>query len=252
MNEDDLQQFCDRMQAAAPGNVESIVLYGSAVGSDFDEEHSDVNLLCVVRDAGAEALEILSPVTGWWTRSMGQRPPLIMTEQELRASADVFAIETLDMKQQHRTLAGRDLLSTVNVPMNLHRLQLEHELRTMLLRLRQHYVMFSHNEENLKSALAKSVSSVIVMLRHALIELGQSPGAGTKRDQAARAAGVLGIDSASIFAVLDLREGRRVEGGMRTLYDNYMQVLSVVIERVDRAAPKREWQQVKPGTGPTG
>jgi len=249
MKEDDLKQFCDRMLAAAPGNMESIVLYGSAAGGDFIEERSDLNLLCVVRNAGARALQTMTEVIQWWTRSLGHRPPLVLTEEELRTSADVFAIETLDMKQQHRILAGRDVLGAMEVPMNLHRLQLEHELRTILFRLRQHYVLFADNDDKLKDALAKSVSSAVVMLRHAVIAAGQTPVWGTKREQVEHAAAALGVNVEPLLSAFDLREGRRVQGDMSKLYDSYMQVLSAVIEQVDKAAPKREWQRVKHGPG---
>ncbi|MGZ4820703.1 MAG: nucleotidyltransferase domain-containing protein [Terriglobales bacterium] len=245
MKERELTDFCQRIQAAAKENLDSIVLYGSAARDDFSEEYSDLNLLCIVRNAGTKELERLAPVVEWWTKSLGYRPPLILTEPELSGSADVFAIETLDMKAEHRILAGRDVLAGIEVRMNLHRVQLEHELRTMMMRLRQHYVLFAGHDENLKTALAKSVSSVVVMLRHAVIALGQAPPTGSKRNQVAQAARVLGVDAAAIDAVLDLREGRKVEGSIRELYDRYMQAIAAVLERVDTAAPKQQWQRAR-------
>ncbi len=44
------------------------------------------------------------------------------------------------MKQRNRVLYGEDVLSTLNVPMTLHRSQLEYELREKLFLLRQHLV----------------------------------------------------------------------------------------------------------------
>ena len=51
-------------------------------------------------------------------------------------SADVFAIELLDIGQHHRVLFGEDPVADIEVPMNLHRVQVEHELRTALQKLR--------------------------------------------------------------------------------------------------------------------
>ena len=67
----------------------------------------------------------------------GNPAPLIFTQDELVRSADVFAIELLDMKRHHRMLFGADFLEDLEVPMQLHRLQVERELRTDWLRLRQ-------------------------------------------------------------------------------------------------------------------
>ena len=107
----------------------------------FHEQYSDVNLLLVLRQLGASALHSIAPVITWWTPEENLRPPMIMTHQELQESADVFAIELLDIKLSHRTLAGEDVVMAIEVPMNLHRVEVEHELRTTLLRLRQHLLL---------------------------------------------------------------------------------------------------------------
>lgn len=239
---EDLDQLVARLQQSAGENLQALLLYGSAARDDFNEQYSDLNLLCVLREASAAALERVAPVAVWWAGKRRHRPPLFVTLDELRASADVFAIEMLDLKATHRLLAGQDVLSGIEVPMNLHRVQLEHELRTMLLRLRQQFLL-THDEQHLESVLAKSASSLMVLLRHALIALGRAPESGEKRNLLATAAGVLGLDLSAVHAALDLREGRRLERGTGELYERYMQVVTSVVERVDEAAPKRQWQR---------
>jgi predicted nucleotidyltransferase len=166
-----LAELVERLKAAAGSNLDSVVLYGSAAGDDFHESYSDVNLLCLLRDISGPALKQLAPVIDWWSKKLHHRLPLCMTAEELQTSADVFAIETLDLKHKHRILAGRDFLAEIEVPLDLHRVQLEHELRTLLLRLRQHYLM-GPAEEELKKALAKSISTVVTLLRHTLLAVG--------------------------------------------------------------------------------
>ncbi len=114
--EDKLQELVQRLQTACGDNLVSVVLYGSAAREDFHEQYSDVNLLLVLRELGPNALHALAPVIGWWSHEEKLRPPMIMTLQELRESADVFAIELLDIKTVHRTLAGEDIASTIEVP----------------------------------------------------------------------------------------------------------------------------------------
>lgn len=240
---EDLEQFVERLQAAAGPNVESIVLYGSAARRDFNEQYSDLNLLVVLRETRGAALDQAAPVVEWWTKKRHQRPPLFVTEEELRTSADVFAIETLDIKANHRILAGGDVLSVIEVPMNLHRVQLEHELRTVLLRLRQHYLLARDNRHELEHALAKSASSIATLFRHALIALGRSA-PDARHEVVAQIAQLDGVDAAPLSAALDLREGRRVQLGLDTLYHRYMDSIAALVRQVDHAAPKQQWQRV--------
>src|SRR5947207_7432756 len=104
-----LSEFVEKMRTAAGENLISLVLYGSAAEGEFHPEYSDLNLLCVVRDTSFAALAKIADVVDWWRRKK-HRPPLVLTAQELRDSADVFSIEFIDMKQRYRVLYGDDVL----------------------------------------------------------------------------------------------------------------------------------------------
>ena len=230
-----LAELVERLKTAAGSNLDSLVLYGSAAGDDFHENYSDVNLLCLLHDTSGAALKQLSPVIEWWSKKLHHRLPLCMTTEELQTSADVFAIETLDLKHKHRILAGRDFLAEIEVPLNLHRVQLEHELRTLLLKLRQHYLM-APGEEELKKALAKSISTVVTLLRHALIAVDHRVPA-QKREVIAEAGTALGIEVGAFQQALDLREGR-ADLEIESLYQRYMEALAAVTHYVDQIPPK--------------
>src|SRR5208282_6017993 len=116
-----LSELVGRLKSAAAENLKSVVLYGSAVTGEFLEKHSDLNVLCVVAGARSGDLERLHPVAEWWARQ-GNPAPLIFTLEELTRSADIFAIELLDMKSRHRVLFGDDFLAHLDVPLKLHRL----------------------------------------------------------------------------------------------------------------------------------
>jgi predicted nucleotidyltransferase len=64
--ESKLEDFVNRIRAAAGANLESIILYGSAVAGDFHPEFSNLNLFCVLRDSSFSALQTLVPVAQWW------------------------------------------------------------------------------------------------------------------------------------------------------------------------------------------
>src|SRR4029077_17758439 len=97
-----LKNLVERLHEAARDNLESIILYGSAVRGDFHEAHSDLNVLCILRSLRAAELARVSAVVKWWIAVHHQPAPLFFGAEELLQSADVFAIELLDMQQSHR------------------------------------------------------------------------------------------------------------------------------------------------------
>jgi len=59
-------EFVEKIKAASGDNLVSVVLYGSAADGEFHPEYSDLNLLCLVRDASFPALNKISSVISWW------------------------------------------------------------------------------------------------------------------------------------------------------------------------------------------
>ncbi len=118
------------------------------MAGDFHPEFSNVNLFCVLRDCSFSALEALAPAVRWWD-SQKEPPPLFMTQHEVVRSVDVFTIELIDMQQHHRVLFGQDFLQTLAIPPNLHRTQVEYELREKLALLRQHLLLASGNDSRM-------------------------------------------------------------------------------------------------------
>jgi uncharacterized membrane protein YgcG len=99
--EKQIDEFVSRMKQAAGQNLQSIVLYGSAATGEFQADFSNLNLLCILRETSFSKLSAISPVVEWWHRQKNPAP-LIMTQEELEHSTDVFSIEFLDMQHHHR------------------------------------------------------------------------------------------------------------------------------------------------------
>src|SRR5260370_39161291 len=135
-----INEFVERMRAAAGTNLLAPILYGSAAAGDYVADHSDVNLLCVLGETSFAAIAALAPAMAWWEKQK-HRAPLLMSAEEMRRSADVFSIEFLDMRRHYRVLWGEDVLKTLEVPMRLHRAQVEYELREETILLRQRLVV---------------------------------------------------------------------------------------------------------------
>ena len=229
-----LSELVARLKSAAGENLKAVVLYGSAVTGEFQEKHSDLNILCIVERATVVELDRLHGVAEWW---VGQKnpAPLILTHDELVRSADVFAIELLDMKHHHRMLLGADFLEQMEVPLRLHRLQVERELRTNWLRLRQGILAAPPKKKVHLGIMLSSVAVFCTLFRHALIALGQTE-AHSKREAVDGAAALTGADASGFHSVLEFRAGKRkekdidIEAAMQT----YLEFVEVVTNEVDR------------------
>ncbi len=233
-----LQELVSRLQEACGRDLVSVVLFGSAAREDFHEEFSDVNLLVVLQQLKPDSFAAIGQVLRWWSHEEKLRPPLIMTVEELRDSADVFAIEMLDIKSSHKTLFGQDVTAAIDVPMNLHRIEVEHELRTTILRLRHHLLLSPDHEEELRAVLAKSITSVLTLFRHALIALGENP-PQAKPQLLQRASEVFGFDVGPLQSILELRSRDPHPKKLRELYHAYMSAIQQVAHELDTRVPKR-------------
>lgn len=230
-----IDEFVKRIRDAGGTNVESVVLFGSAISGDFHPGLSNVNLLCVLRDASFQALQALSPAAKWWDKQK-QPPPLCMTKLELQRSTDVFTIELLDMQQHHRMLFGDDPLKDLQISMDLHRVQVEYELREKLVLLRQHLLVADRNESRLWDLLLHSAPSFSTLFRHALMALhGETQ---LSRREAIHALGQrMGFDPSAMQQVLDVREKKvdRKKIDVTDLAARYLACIEKVTAAVDMA-----------------
>ena len=135
-----LEALTQRLQTVCGENLRSVILYGSSVTGDHAGRRSNYNVLVVLHRLGLDDLKALSPVVRAWVRG-GQPAPLLWTQESLRRSADAFPLEIADLQAAHRELYGTDVLDTLPVDAARLRLQLEHELKSRLLALRQHYLL---------------------------------------------------------------------------------------------------------------
>ena len=239
INEQDLTDLVTKLKDAAGTNLLSVILYGSAATEEFHEGHSDLNILCIMQSLGRNDLGKLHTASTWWARK-GHPAPLFFTSGELHHSADVFAIELLDIKAAHRVLHGEDVMAALHVPMDLHRLHVERELRNNTLRLRQHYLMHPADSRKTLELMTSSISTFAALFRHALIALGEDP-PPTKRSTMDRLGSVLGFDPSPFHTIFDIREGRKRERdvNVQATFDAYLDRVAKVTEEIDRrlAAP---------------
>ncbi|MGH9325792.1 MAG: hypothetical protein ACRD2B_03770 [Terriglobia bacterium] len=235
-----LRDLVNRLHAAERENLRAVVLYGSAASGEFRPGRSDLNILCLLQKLGAANLSVLRAAFRWWTKK-GHPAPLLFTLEELERAADVYAIELLEVKTHRRILYGEDVLESLRVPLDLHRMQVERELRHNLIRLREGYVLVADHRKGTLALMLRSASTFALLFRHSLIALGEeAPSA--KRDAVTRLAAVLGFDASSFEILFEIRQGSRPkkQADVPALFGRYLEAATRAVEAMDHRLAELE------------
>jgi hypothetical protein len=173
-------------------------------------------------------------VIEWW-RTKRHGPPLVLTLEEMNSSAAEFSIEFIDMKQRYRVLYGEDVLRVLEVPMHLHRFQLEYELREKLFLLRQQLLLANNNESQLWDVMLHSLSSFTTLFRHVLLELGEAERKHS-RDAVLDLSQRLGFDDSAFLELMDIRAKKVDRKQLRApdFAERYTRAIERVTSAVDR------------------
>jgi predicted nucleotidyltransferase len=232
-NVDELKELLSKLERAFSGRLVSVVLYGSAASGSHHDKLADLNVLCVLKEITPQELADGEPVLKWW-RDKGHPSPLLMSEEEVHNSADSFPIEFLDMKERRKVLFGVDSIGEVHVDTKYHRVQVEHELRAKLFRLRQQAAQVLSDPQKLLTLCVDSVGTFCVLGRHALLAAGRE----AKHDRRAVVAeleSALKLDMSPFRTLLDIREDKPGDpGDPGELFAQYLQCIRGLVEFVDR------------------
>ena len=229
-----LNKLVDELRASYGDELVACFLYGSAASGDFHERFSDVNILCVLTRLSVEMLKKADKTVTWFVRK-GNPPPMFLTQEELQEGHDVFPVEFLDMQVNHRLLFGRDILAEIQISRKNHRLELEHELRTKFLGLRQTFLTVHQDPKALEDLMFRSLSSFITVMRHTLMLTGQS--APLQKPEIIKAfCSRSGMDE-DLF--LDLLKIRKRGGGIpasqvESTFQRYFEEIAKLIKLVDQ------------------
>ena len=234
MKEELLSDLVRELRNDLAEDLHSVVLYGSAVTGDFQEHASDLNVLCVLTAIGPAQLEKAYPSVDRWMKKK-QRAPVFLSVEEIRNASDAFAIEFVDIKAAYKILHGEDVISAIAIDPVHHRHQLEHELRSRLLRLRERFLVLQKDRHELTQLMIDSIPTFSTLLRHALILSGEQPPL-KKREIFRQAAACFSISATPFETLLDVRaKNRRLQDAeIRPLFEDYLEQITRTAEHVDR------------------
>jgi len=123
----------------------------------FGTEGEPNNFLCVLEKIDFATLEQLKETM---QKQKEKIVPLFFTERELQNAADVFPLEFLDIQNPHELLYGKDLVAEIKIEKKHVRRELESELRSKLIHLRENYVWIK-KDKDLKSLLTAAVPNLM-------------------------------------------------------------------------------------------
>ncbi len=231
---DELKELVTKLERAFQDRLVSVVLYGSAAGSNHHAKFDDLNVLVVLKEITPRELAESEPILRWW-RENNHAAPTMMTEEEAHNSADCFPIEFRDMKDRRKVLYGLDVVAEVHVDDQYYRAQVEHELRAKLFRLRQQGARILSDPAALLRLCVDSVATFCVLGRHALKAAGID--ARTERRAVVhQLSDILKMDATPFEILLDVREdkaGREI-GDPGELFAKYLECIRRMIEFVDQ------------------
>jgi hypothetical protein len=212
-----LDDLVTQLRSAHGDQLASVVLYGSAAAGQ-QTRRSDYNILLLLHRIDASTLAAASAVARAW-RDAGNPPPMTMTLEEWRGSADIFPMEYADIMERHRVLHGS--LEPVPVAMDNLRLQLEQQAMGKLLQLRQGALLAGTDAKRQGELVSASLSTMMVLFRAVLRLHGERP----PEDNAAlaqRVGAVAGFDPAPFATAVQHSRGTTKLGDAGTVLAGYL------------------------------
>lgn len=154
------EQLINECKEILKENLVSIIKFGT--------EGEQNNILIITKKLNFDDLEKIKPIILKYSKRTNV-VPILFTELGLMESSDVFPLELLDMKHPHRVLFGDDVIEKVSLDKKHVRRQLEYELRSKLIHLRENYIWIKKPKE--VKALLKSAIPTLMPLFYGLLFL---------------------------------------------------------------------------------
>lgn len=231
-----LTDFTDMMKELYGEELVSLNLYGEAVAGEPGGNHRPVKLLAVMNGVGPSQLKRYAKVNARWSKK-GIRVPLMLTQDTLETSTDVFPIEFFEMKESYRLLHGKDILAGLEISHENLRRQCEEQIKGKFIHLRQEYIEASGDKKALTHLIAASIDPFTEVMRNILRLKGKD--APVKKDVAIKEFCLeASLDNAPFMGALAVRRGELTPSteDLDRLYAAYLAEVGRMAEFIDKMA----------------
>jgi hypothetical protein len=225
-----VQALAQELLAGLTGRLESIAVTGSCLTGDYIPGISDINSVLVLREVELAELNIITRTFSRYRKKMF-RPPLVITEEHIRRSLDVFPIEFLDLKLFHKTVYGSDKLAKIAIEKTTLRLQCERDLKGKLINLRRGYIACQGKDKVLKSLLLEAFPGFFPLLRAMLylVRLNTEPPVG-KASVLEEAESIFNISMSGLKEILLMKAQKKIFHKQKNIHDLFAEVCRITHE----------------------
>lgn len=234
------ETFTDGLKESLGDRLTMVALFGSAAVGDTASSFSDVNIMVVCTELGVEELDSIAALSRGWAK-IGNPPPLMFALERLMNSSDVFPIELLDIKENHRVLYGRDVLRDLPISQENLRFQLEHELKGKLIQLREEYMLAGQHAETLMELMLHSLSNFQILLKAAL-RFCEVNVPARKRDAVSNLSRHVSFDLSIFEKLQSMKDGSELppfsRDGAKQLFERYLGAIEKAADHIS-ASGKR-------------
>lgn len=229
-----LERLQTELTQRAGGNLAGMILYGGLARGRFRPGKSDVNLVILLREAGAATLAAIAPALQAAWRAAGVEP-MILTPAEVVPAVDVFPTKFLDIKRHHIVLMGEDPFANLEADPEHVRLRIKQELHNLLMRLRRRYIAAVGDVTTMAQLLVDAARPLAIELAALLRLAGQAPPADDRTSAIFEAAAeAFGLDREVLARLAALRQDARRSEDAAGLYGGVLQAVAVAAAAVDR------------------
>lgn len=164
-----LRELTAALEGVLGPNLVSLVVHGSTVRGDFRAGVSDIDVIVVLRDtAFGELAKASDPLL--LARHAARVEAMLLKEQELPRTSDVFPLFYRDVQRRHVVLTGSDPFASLEISPAGRRLRIEQELREARIRMRKSALETLGERSELVGPLERKLRQLRCPL-HALLEL---------------------------------------------------------------------------------
>ena len=165
-----IKYFIQEMVHIHKNDLVSISLYGDLLSTGYHKELS-IKILSIHKEVNLNTLMQMKNLIKKGRRH-GIIAPLMLTQQHIDSSSDVFPIEFLDFKKRHQVLWGSDPLSEITINDENLRLECEQQFKGKLIRIRQSILETGLKPKECKHMIRDSLLSFIPVFE-AMLHLKQ-------------------------------------------------------------------------------
>ena len=149
-------------------NLQSLVLYGSAVRGNLVPKVSDLNLLILLEESTPDAHAAIADAL----RGPVRIEPFILGRALLARSIQAFAVKFLSIRRNYRVLHGADPFADLTIDETLARFLCEQAVRNVRLRCVRAFVVIGHDRPRYSTFLSRTSSAFFTDLAEGLRRVG--------------------------------------------------------------------------------